>query len=191
MGAFDGEDDEDGEGDPPRVVRQLGAQLLPHEIRPILSLRRRRRRGGAATGRAPKGVQHAGGHVETFCVVAVVRVVGEDAEAALFVHVGVAHGDDDGVGGYVHHDYVEELQAYAQVGDGDDVEAAGADGEGLEEAVGAFDEGGKDRDFRIADLFGRLVGFLGGKRSYGLCGEELWCAYIEDFKGGPVDAVEG
>lgn len=38
----------------------------------------------------------------------VLRVaVGVDSEAAFFVHVAVAHGDDDGVDANVHHDDVE------------------------------------------------------------------------------------
>lgn len=35
-------------------------------------------------------------------------LVGVDAKTAFFVDVAVAHGDDDGVDGDVHHDYVED-----------------------------------------------------------------------------------
>ncbi len=44
----------------------------------------------------------------------------------LLVDVGVAHGDDDGVDGYVHHDDVEDLEPDVDGRDGHDVEAAGA-----------------------------------------------------------------
>ena len=47
----------------------------------------------------------------------------------------MTHGDHDGVHGDVHHDDVQDLQAGAEGRDGDDVEAAGADSQGLEEAV--------------------------------------------------------
>ena len=47
----------------------------------------------------------------------------------------MAHGDDHWVDGYVHHDHVEDLEANAEVGDGDNVEASRADGESLEKTV--------------------------------------------------------
>jgi hypothetical protein len=49
------------------------------------------------------------------------RVVGVDSQTAFFIDVGVAHGYYDGVDGDVHHYYVEELEAYTEGGDGDDL----------------------------------------------------------------------
>lgn len=58
-----------------------------------------------------------------------------DAETAFFIDVTVAHGDDDGVDGNIHHYYVEDEEANAEVGDGDNVKAARADGKSLKEAI--------------------------------------------------------
>lgn len=62
-------------------------------------------------------------------------IIGVNSKTAFFVDIAVAHGDDYGIGGDVHHYYVEDKETDTEVGDGDDVEAAGAHGEGLEEAV--------------------------------------------------------
>lgn len=91
-------------------------------------------------------------------------VVGVDSEALLFVDVGVAHRDDDGVHADVHHDDVEELETDSQGWDADDVETAGSDGDGLEKPV--------------EDSVARFD-YLGGG-----------VADVEEFKGGPVDGVE-
>jgi len=75
----------------------------------------------------------------------------------------VAHGYYDRVDGDIHHDYVEDLKADTEGRDVDDVEAAGAHGERLEESVEDAVVGGD-----------------------GFCG---WVANVEEFEGGPVDAV--
>lgn len=87
-----------------------------------------------------------------------------NAQTAFFVDVAVAHGDHDGVSGDIHHNYIEDLEADAQVGDGDNVEAAGTHGESLEEAVEDAEAGGKVGDGGIVE--------------------------VEQFEGEPVDAVE-
>ena len=76
----------------------------------------------------------------------------------------MSHGYHDGVHGDVHHDHVQDLQAYTQGGDVDDVETAGAHGEGLEESVEHTVVGGYAGCRGIAD--------------------------VEQLEGGPVDAVE-
>ena len=115
------------------------------------------------------------------------RVVGVDAEGALLVDVAVAHRDDDRVHADVHHDDVEDEQADAEVGNGDDVEAAGADGEGLEEAGQGAGAGVEGCDCGVADLVrsGCLLAWGFGE-SRRRAGE----SYVEDFVGDPVDAVE-
>lgn len=90
---------------------------------------------------------------------------GVDPQTAFFVDVGVAHGDDNGVHGDIHHDNIQDLQADAKARDADDVEAAGADGDGLEEAV-------QDPEVRW----------------YGGCGR---VSDVEELEGYPIDAVEG
>ena len=56
-------------------------------------------------------------------------------ERALFVDVGMAHGYYDRVDGDIHHYHVQNLQADAKRCDGDNVEAAGADGESLKKSI--------------------------------------------------------
>lgn len=73
--------------------------------------------------------------------VLVAGVIGVDAQAALFVDVGVADRDDDWVYADIHHHDVKELQRQPRIGDGDDVEATRANGEGLKEAVKEFNAG--------------------------------------------------
>jgi len=74
------------------------------------------------------------------------------------------HGDHYGVHGDVHHDNVEHLQANAEVSNSNNVEASGADGEGLEEAI-------EDTESGREACHGGVV-------------------QVEELKGKPVDAVE-
>ena len=152
-------DEEDREDDPPEIVGELAAELLADEVAAGL--------GGDACGlvsvgcKAPFQVSEvgvfrmgSGGGVEGW-------VVGVDAEGALLVDVGVAHGDDYGVDGDVHHEDVENEEADAELGDVDDIEAAGADCEGLEEAIEDAEVGWDAVEGVIADLkMGRLVGVM-------------------------------
>ena len=129
-------DEEDCENDPPHIVRELAAELLADELAVGFEARARFR-GHGALDPAEDGFSVAGGLCLSGCeeLFLGLWIVGVDAEGALFVDVGIAHGDDDGVDADVHHDYVEDQQADAQAGDCDDVEATTADGEGLEETV--------------------------------------------------------
>lgn len=103
-------------------MRQLTAQLLADEIRarfgPVSAVGCHAAAEVAEEGTL--GVEEAG-----------VRVVSVDAKAAFFVDVAIAHGDDDGVDGDVHHNYVEDEQADAELADGNYVESLASDGESL------------------------------------------------------------
>ncbi len=86
------------------------------------------------------------------------RVVGIDAQGSFFIDIGITHGDDDWIDRDVHHNHIEDEEANAKVGDGDNIEATRADGESLEKAVkspGALREG---RNGRVADLLAQSVG---------------------------------
>ncbi len=138
MGGLGYGDEEHSEDDPPEVVGKLAAELLADEIGAGFGVWGGKRVGvrgvvgeeaveevawfEGVDGRGWWGVwcwwRGEGGFGDGG------GVVGVDAQGALFVDVGVAHGYYDGVDGDVHHDYVEDEEANAHVGDGDDVEAA-------------------------------------------------------------------
>ena len=96
-------DKEHGEDDPPKIVRELTAELLPDEIASALA--------GSLLG-CHSSLQTADKSrlLEVAFFFAVLRVlggdggvIGVDAQGALFVDVGVAHRYDNGVDAYVHH----------------------------------------------------------------------------------------
>jgi hypothetical protein len=120
--AFDDHDEEHREHQPPQIMRELRPQLLLDEI-PLRALQ--------------LPVAGAGAKLRALEMIRQV-VLGVDTQTALLVHVGVSDADADRVDGDVHHDDVQHLQRDADHGHGDDVEAAGADGEGLEETVEEF-----------------------------------------------------
>ena len=69
-------------------------------------------------------------------------VVSIDAQASLFVDVGVAHRYEDRVSGDVHHDYIEDQETNAETGYGHHVEPTTTDGERLEETAKSTSAGG-------------------------------------------------
>ena len=79
-------------------------------------------------------------------------IIGVDAEAAFFVDVGVAHRYHNGVDGDVHHDHIENQKANPQVGNGDHVESAAANGKGLKETVKGTGAVIKGRHDWVADV---------------------------------------
>ena len=119
-------DEEDGENDPPYVVSQLTAKLLADEVTSRLRGPSLIREGPLKAAKEPL-ISHG--------LFFRVGVVGIDAQASLFVDVGVAHCYEDRVCGDVHHDYVEDQEANAETGYGYDVESTTAYGERLEETV--------------------------------------------------------
>ena len=76
------------------------------------------------------------------CLLICLRVVSIDAQASLFVDVGVADRDQDRVSGDVHHHYIEEQETNTETGYGYHVESATTNGEGLEETVKNTSAGG-------------------------------------------------
>lgn len=64
-----------------------------------------------------------------------VLLFGIYAKRAFFIDIGVSHGDYNRVDRDVHHDDVENLNAYAEGRDGDNIEATRSYGERLEESV--------------------------------------------------------
>lgn len=161
LARLDHGDEQHRERDPPQIVPELAAQLLPEEVLPLPHLVARLRGGGGH--HALEAADEAALRFRRLLVVGR-RVLGEDAQAALFVHVRVADGHGDGQRRHVHHQHVQDQQAGAQAGDVDDVEAAAADGEGLEEPV--------------EDAVVRRDGVGDG------------VADVEDLKADPVGAVE-
>ena len=144
LSGFDDTDEEDGEGDPPDVVAELAAELLSHKILVGPGMARAFVVGIAAVHAcdgAFDAVHELGASAIDFSVSSrvVVDLLGfvfsEDAEGAFFVHIGVADCHRNGKGGDVHHQDVQNEKARVERRDGDDVEATGADGEGLKEAV--------------------------------------------------------
>lgn len=107
-------DEQHGEHDPPQVVRQLAAELLPDEVAARLF-------GRGLPGEAPAQASHeltTRGCVAGVVAVVVARpgLVGVDAQTAFFVDVGVSHRDHYGVHADVHHQDVEDEKANAEVG---------------------------------------------------------------------------
>ncbi len=52
------------------------------------------------------------------------RVVGVDAERALFVDVGMSHGDYHGIHRDIHHDNIENLKTDAETANIDYIESS-------------------------------------------------------------------
>jgi hypothetical protein len=141
LAPFNNHNEKDREHQPPKIMRQLCPQLLLHKV-PL----------GSFLARATKSTfqpPHSTSHF-SYCIVA--RVVRINAQATLFVDIGVADGDGDGEGRYVHHDYVENLQTYPHRGNGNDVKPTRADRYCLEEAINEFYARWKSRDLFIPDL---------------------------------------
>ena len=132
LAGFGDGDEEDCEHDPPRVVRQLAAELLPDEVTAGFF-------GRGLPGEAPAQASHElatrGFVAGVVVVVAGPALVGVDAQTAFFVDVGVSHRDHYGVHADVHHQDVEHQEANAEVGNWHDIKASAADGESLEKAV--------------------------------------------------------
>ena len=83
-------------------MRQLAAQLLPHKIAS----------GFGADAAGPGAASHAALQAAEEGAFGfqglLLRVVGVYTQAALFVHIAIAHRDDDGVDRNVHHQDVED-----------------------------------------------------------------------------------
>ena len=110
-------DEEDGQGEPPKVMAQLAAKLLAYEVLTIPGC------GGLLWGLveavlrcedAFDGFQHAAvraardGVALAIVAVALVRqILGKDAQRSFFVDVCVANCHCDGEGRDVHHQNVE------------------------------------------------------------------------------------
>lgn len=123
LAGFGDGNEEDGEHNPPQVVRQLASKLLPDEIAARLL-------GHRVPGEAPAQAAHelAARGLVAGVVFAGPALVGIDSETAFFVDVGVSHRDDYRVHADVHHQDVQDEEANAEVGNRDDVEASAADG---------------------------------------------------------------
>lgn len=144
-GTLDDENHEYGERHPPRVVRELRAYLLPDEGGALFSVRR----VGLVTSHVGQLGQSAleaaealapafwvdGGKAGVRGARLGLAVFGEDTKRGLFVDVRVTHCYCHRIGRDVHHDDIEELQGDTGLSDSDDIEATGADCEGLEEAI--------------------------------------------------------
>src|SRR5688572_627759 len=163
MARLDKDDEQDSKDKPPKIVRELAADLLADKVyaAAILATLPRSLNADTVEGHCTfhgvsndrtglptteelafvglscrwnnEGVLGAGvGVCELNGSVSLSRcrqslVVAVDAERALFVDIGCAHGDDDWVDGNIHHDEVDDLHGNVQVGKWEDDEACGSD----------------------------------------------------------------
>lgn len=126
---------------------QLAAKLLAYEVaasfnsgglRVVLGVD-----SHAAFEAGDEGILFAGGTLDRVgvCAIRVGRVgvgfgiFGIYAETAFLIDIAVAYGDDNGVDGDVHHYHIKDQEANAEFADRNNVEAARADGESLEETI--------------------------------------------------------
>ena len=131
---FRNDDEEHGEHNPPEIVRKLPAKLLADEVSPWLHTA-----GPIVMGET---AQKTSKRICLGYFMPFNRIFRIYAKRAFFVDIGVSHGDDNGIHAYVHHDSIEYKQTDPEFSNIDNVKAARADSNRLEEAIDQSSTGG-------------------------------------------------
>ena len=146
--SFRDANEEDCKNNPPDIVSELTTKLLSYEVGPRFLTARAysvmtaiigvRRKDASDSGDGVAALYPASFLIYCGCHGGVrgrFGVISIDTKGALFVDVGIAHGNDNRINGNVHHYHVENEKSNTKIGDRNDIKAAGADGKGLKEAV--------------------------------------------------------
>jgi len=112
---FDAHNEQNSNGKPGEVVRELPAHLLADKV--VASFRGtvETRHGAPEPAKSSK--------FEVVVLLFFSGVVGIYAEATFFVDVRVAHCDHNGVDGNIHHKNIEDLNSNPKVCDGHDIKS--------------------------------------------------------------------
>ena len=102
------DDEKDSEDEPPNIVSELTVKLLADEVTSWLFTPQW---SGQAASEERKWItsrgtiiRNIGGHI-----------ISVDTEGPFFVHIGIAHSNNNGVDIYVHHNNVEHEEADAKL----------------------------------------------------------------------------